>query len=85
MQHDGHYDESILLHRELLKVVFFPVLHKDITLIWKEWNHHLIRKQRRPGVVSGVPDLLYFNPARVGALDFSIPVEDKLIETVADL
>lgn len=67
MQHDNILDIGDIVHIEVLRYCFGPILKKDLENSLKEWNEHRIRKQNVINVISGIPNVLYYWPERYGA------------------
>ena len=65
------------LHMECLWFCFEPVLSRDIKL---HWNTHCTRHTRNYATVSGIPDVMFFLPQQLGAVDCKHMVSMQKIE-----
>ena len=79
LEDEGLFDPSLNHHKEWMKFCFTGILQIELDNIKEMWNNHRIRNSRNAKYPGGRPDILYFNPAAVGATDYKFSLaEEKL-------
>jgi len=76
---DAHFLLGNAVHQECAWYVFKDLLQTELDQKKNWWNMHYIRKSK-PGVVSGVPDTLYFLPESKGYYECGIDVSNSDID-----
>ena len=84
----GLVDENMLnntdpVHLECVRFCFLPVVQDSLDTFRNTWNSHRIRPNRLAGHISGIPDVLYYQPLLQGSMDckFDLPLNlDELNE-----
>ena len=74
LQDEGLFDPSLNHHKEFMKFCFSGILPKELDNIKEMWNIHCIRNSRNAECPGGRPDVLNFNPAAAGAIDYKFPL-----------
>lgn len=69
-----------IVHMEFLWFCFQPIISSELDAVKTQWNTHRIRHTRNEGTVSGVPDVLYYLPERVGATECKCRIRNQQIE-----
>lgn len=54
--------------RDLVRLIFTPLIQHDLDDFVKSWNQHRIRKQRNREFDGGVPNDMYCLPRRFGTI-----------------
>lgn len=58
-----------ILDRELLRFCFAHLIQRQLTRAQDEWNSHRVRAQKSRGLPSGIPNMMYYYPIQLGAVD----------------
>lgn len=69
MLNDRIFDNTNMLHIELLRFCFRPLLQSDLINSKNEWNLHRIRRQAGLKIPCGIPNLIFHWPERFGGED----------------
>lgn len=62
-----------MLHVELLKSCFSPVLKLDLEHAAKKWDKHRLCKQKNVKSPNGIPNIMYYWPEKYGAKEYKKP------------
>lgn len=75
MRESGDFRDNDPVDIECVRFCFIPVIQHQLDEFRCAWNSHRIRSQQREeGYVTGVPDVLYFQPEAYGTFDQALPV-----------
>ncbi|XP_061194505.1 uncharacterized protein LOC133202665 [Saccostrea echinata] len=75
----GKYTGDII-DKNLVQLVFMEFVQKDIDEAVSVWNTHRIRPTRNGNVPAGKPCILYCLPELEGTRDYSIPLDQHVLE-----
>lgn len=70
-----------VFHMECLWFCFSKVIQNELDKVRDHWNSHYIRRSRHD-TIAGVPDILYYLPENLGAVDCLVPVSQAQIREV---
>ena len=79
LQESDILDLTNQIHTDALWFCFANILQDDLDKVKDYWNSHCIRKSKY-GTMSGVPDMMYFQPEEFGRSDCLVPVFERLRE-----
>ncbi|XP_043463829.1 uncharacterized protein LOC122499503 [Leptopilina heterotoma] len=67
------------LQVECLRYCFGDLIKEEIQITVKEWNQHLVRKQKNRNVAGGIPNLLYKCPEKFAFEDYKKDVDSDYV------
>lgn len=77
-------DISNVVHIECLRFCFSRLIKHDLDVTKLEWNLHRVRKQNIGNIPSGIPNILYHWPEKIGAHDCKQEINLEDIRTLQE-
>ena len=70
---------------KLFVFCFLHIIQQHLNIFRQSWNSHRIRSQRQQDVLSGIPDVMYYQPMVYGCRDcsFPLPCEERILDNIS--